>query len=83
MLGILITEPAPLRLTDLGAHPDRYGFPASHPPMRSFLGVPVRVRSAVYGNLYLTDKVGATSFTAPLTLLSAVTVWPVSSVSEL
>ena len=62
VLGILITEPAPLRLTDLGAHPDRYGFPASHPPMRSFLGVPVRVRSAVYGNLYLTDKVGAEDF---------------------
>ena len=46
VLGVLITDPAPLRLTDLGAHPDRYGFPANHPPMKSFLGVPVRVRSA-------------------------------------
>jgi signal transduction histidine kinase len=62
VLGILITEPAPLRLSDLGAHPDRYGFPSSHPLMKSFLGVPVRVRSEVYGNLYLTDKVGAENF---------------------
>jgi signal transduction histidine kinase len=62
VLGTLITEPVPLRLTDLGAHPDRYGFPANHPGMKSFLGVPVRVRSQVYGNLYLTDKVGAEEF---------------------
>jgi signal transduction histidine kinase len=62
VLGILITEPAPLRLRDLGAHPDGYGFPASHPPMKSFLGVPVRVRAEVYGNLYLTDKVEAEDF---------------------
>jgi signal transduction histidine kinase len=62
VLGVLITDPVPLRLTDLGVHPDRYGFPANHPPMKSFLGVPVRVRSQVYGNLYLTDKVGAEDF---------------------
>ena len=62
VLGMVITEPVPLRLTDLGDHPDRYGFPASHPHMKSFLGVPVRVRSAVYGNLYLTDKIGAEEF---------------------
>jgi signal transduction histidine kinase len=62
VLGVLITDPVPLRLTDLGVHPDRYGFPANHPPMKSFLGVPVRVRSQVYGNLYLTDKVGAQDF---------------------
>jgi signal transduction histidine kinase len=62
VLGVLITEPAPLRLTDLGTHPDSYGFPAHHPPMKSFLGVPVRVRSMVYGNLYLTDKISADHF---------------------
>ena len=62
VLGLLITEPAPLRLDDLGTHPDRYGFPADHPPMKSFLGVPVRVRDEVYGNLYLTDKIGADDF---------------------
>jgi signal transduction histidine kinase len=62
VLGLIITEPAPLRLTDLGSHPDSYGFPAGHPPMESFLGVPVRVRSEVYGNLYLTDKLGADDF---------------------
>jgi signal transduction histidine kinase len=62
VLGTLITAPAPLRLTDLGTHADNYGFPAHHPPMKSFLGVPVRARSTVYGNLYLTDKMGADEF---------------------
>jgi signal transduction histidine kinase len=62
VLGVLITEPAPLRLKDLGTHPDSYGFPAHHPPMKSFIGVPVRARSIVYGNLYLTDKMGADEF---------------------
>jgi signal transduction histidine kinase len=64
VLGLLITEPKPLRLDDLSTHPERYGFPADHPPMRSFLGVPIRVRISdeVYGNLYLTDKVGADTF---------------------
>jgi signal transduction histidine kinase len=62
VLGVLITEPASLRLTDLGSHPDSYGFPVHHPPMKSFLGVTVRVRSVVYGNLYLTDKIGAEVF---------------------
>ena len=62
VLGVLITEPAPLRLKDLGTHPDSYGFPAHHPPMKSFIGVPVRARSVVYGNLYLTDKMGADEF---------------------
>jgi signal transduction histidine kinase len=62
VLGVLITDSTPLRLKDLGTHPDSYGFPAHHPPMKSFLGVPVRVRSVVYGNLYLTDKIGADDF---------------------
>ncbi len=63
VLGLLITEPVPLRLDHLEEHPGRYGFPPSHPPMTSFLGVPVRVRDDVYGNLYLTDKESATNFT--------------------
>jgi signal transduction histidine kinase len=64
VLGLIITEPSPLRLDDLGAHPESYGFPAGHPPMKSFLGVPIRVRvgAGAYGNLYLTDKIGADSF---------------------
>jgi signal transduction histidine kinase len=62
VLGVLITAPTSLRLADLGSHPDSYGFPPHHPPMESFLGVTVRVRSTVYGNLYLTDKIGADEF---------------------
>src|SRR5687768_3103159 len=59
ILGLLIVDPEPLRLLDLRTHPDSYGFPPHHPPMRSFLGVPVRIRNEVFGNLYLTDKKGA------------------------
>ena len=62
VLGLLITDPLPLRLERLGDHPESYGVPPGHPPMTSFLGVPVRVRDDVFGNLYLTDKVGATEF---------------------
>src|SRR4051794_3397708 len=64
VLGVLIREPQSLRLTDVSAHPRSYGFPAGHPPMRSFLGVPVLVRGEAYGNLYLTDKQGADAFDA-------------------
>ncbi|MCW2622524.1 MAG: histidine kinase [Frankiales bacterium] len=56
LLGELIRHPVPLRLADLKEHPSSYGFPDDHPPMTSFLGVPVRVRDRVYGNLYVTDK---------------------------
>jgi signal transduction histidine kinase len=56
ILGVLIVDPRPLRLPDLREHPDSYGFPPGHPPMRSFLGVPVMVRDEVFGNLYLCDK---------------------------
>ncbi|MDQ0834336.1 two-component system sensor histidine kinase DevS [Streptomyces achromogenes] len=62
ILGLLIREPEPLRLTDLGRHPDSVGFPAGHPPMTTFLGAPVRVRDQVFGNLYLTDKQGGAEF---------------------
>jgi signal transduction histidine kinase len=63
ILGLLIREPKPIRLPDLAEHPDSFGFPPNHPPMRSFLGVPVRVRDQVFGNLYLTDKTSAEVFT--------------------
>ncbi|MFG2818504.1 GAF domain-containing protein [Kitasatospora sp. NPDC048365] len=64
ILGELIRHPEPLRLSDLSAHPGSYGFPANHPPMRTFLGVPVRVRDEVFGHLYLTDKRGGEDFEA-------------------
>lgn len=63
VLGLLIREPHPLRLHDLHDHPDSFGFPAHHPPMKSFLGVPLRVRDTVFGNLYLTEKEGGGDFT--------------------
>jgi signal transduction histidine kinase len=62
ILGLLIVDPKPIRLPDLREHPDSFGFPPNHPPMRSFLGVPIVVRQEVFGNLYLTDKVGAEVF---------------------
>ena len=62
LLGALITDPRPLRLPDISASPKSSGFPPGHPPMRTFLGVPVRVRDEVYGNLYLTEKVGGADF---------------------
>ncbi len=62
LLGVLITDPKPLRLADLGAHPRSSGFPSGHPPMTSFLGVPIRIREEVYGNLYLTEKRGGSEF---------------------
>lgn len=64
LLGQLIIDPCPLRLADLATHPASVGFPPNHPPMRSFLGVPVRVRDTVFGNLYLTEKAGGAEFTA-------------------
>jgi signal transduction histidine kinase len=63
ILGLLIVDAKPLRLPDLSEHPDSFGFPPNHPPMRSFLGVPIRVREQVFGNLYLTDKTTADVFT--------------------
>jgi signal transduction histidine kinase len=63
ILGLLIVDPKPIRLPDLHEHPDSYGFPPNHPPMNSFLGVPVRIRDQVFGNLYLTDKTTAEVFT--------------------
>jgi signal transduction histidine kinase len=62
LLGALITDPRPVRIPDLAADPRSSGFPEGHPPMRSFLGVPVRIRDEVFGNLYLTEKRGGAQF---------------------
>jgi signal transduction histidine kinase len=62
LLGLVIREPRPIRSADIGRHPNRYGFPSHHPAMRSFLGVPIRSRGEVFGNLYLTEKVGGDEF---------------------
>jgi signal transduction histidine kinase len=64
VLGLLIDDPRPLRLARLDDHPDRFGFPPGHPPMRSFLGVPVNVRNEVYGSLYLADRMDGSEFAA-------------------
>ncbi|MGW1024608.1 sensor histidine kinase [Streptomyces sp. NPDC002577] len=62
ILGELIRNPEPLRLSKLSEHPASYGFPPHHPPMNAFLGVPIRVRDQVFGNLYLTEKRGGAQF---------------------
>lgn len=62
VLGELIRNPEPLRLPDVSAHHRAYGFPAGHPQMRSFLGVPISIGGSAYGNLYLTEKLGAEEF---------------------
>ena len=63
LLGLVIDEAKPLRLAEISEHPASVGFPAEHPPMHSFLGVPVRVRDEVFGNLYLTEKRNGGNFT--------------------
>ncbi|WP_183099556.1 sensor histidine kinase [Nocardioides pelophilus] len=64
LLGLIIDRPEPLRLHDIAEHPESFGFPPNHPPMHSFLGVPVRIRGQVFGNLYLTEKAGGADFSA-------------------
>jgi signal transduction histidine kinase len=63
ILGVIIADPSGLRLVDLAAHPQSVGFPPDHPPMTTFLGMPVRIRGTVFGNLYLTEKRGGQQFT--------------------
>jgi signal transduction histidine kinase len=63
ILGLVIREARPIRLPDLTRHPDSYGFPPHHPPMHSFLGVPIQGKRGVFGNLYLTEKLGGQVFT--------------------
>jgi signal transduction histidine kinase len=62
VLGLLLADPHPIRVANIASHPKAHGFPPGHPPMRSFLGVPVRGRKGVIGNLYLTDKLDAEVF---------------------
>jgi two-component system, NarL family, sensor histidine kinase DevS len=62
VLGVLTADTKPIRLDDISAHPASVGFPPNHPPMRTFLGVPVRVRDEVFGNLYLTEKIDGQPF---------------------
>ena len=62
MLGELIRDLRPLRLADVTTHPRSYGFPPGHPPMTTFLGVPITIRGEAYGNLYLAEKVGGGEF---------------------
>jgi signal transduction histidine kinase len=62
LLGELIANPEPLRLSDMSAHPRSFGFPEGHPPMKTFLGAPVRIRDEVFGNLYLTEKKDGAEF---------------------
>ncbi len=63
VLGLLVANPEALRLSQLSAHEESFGFPTGHPPMTSFLGVHIKVRDEVFGNLYLTDKIGWSEFT--------------------
>lgn len=63
VLGVLIDDPQPLRLSNVADHPSSFGFPGNHPPMRSFLGVPIVIRGQAWGNLYLCEKIGAEEFT--------------------
>ncbi len=64
VLGTLIADPTPLRLADVSAHPASFGFPEGHPPMNSFLGVPISIRGEQWGNLYLTEKKDDREFSA-------------------
>jgi GAF domain-containing protein len=64
VLGLLISDPRPLRLARISDHPRSYGFPSGHPPMESFLGVPIVIGGRVWGNLYLTEKRGGAQFDA-------------------
>ncbi|WP_079615133.1 sensor histidine kinase [Mycobacteroides abscessus] len=63
VLGVVIDEAKPLRLADIANHPASVGFPPNHPPMRSFLGVPVEIRGEIFGRLYLTEKNNGQEFT--------------------
>jgi signal transduction histidine kinase len=63
VLGLLLDDPKSIRLEDIGKHPASVGFPPNHPPMHTFLGVPIRIREEIFGNLYLTEKAGGEQFT--------------------
>ena len=82
ILGLVIREARPMRLPDLARHPDSYGFPPHHPPMHSFLGVPIVGRRGVFGNLYLTEKVGGALFTEEDEYLAVLLANSVAAVVE-
>jgi len=75
ILGLLIDEPRPIVLSDVGSHPRSYGFPAGHPPMTTFLGVPLLIRGQAWGNLYLTEKQGGEFGDADLQAVGVLADW--------
>ena len=82
ILGVLIDQPLPLRLADVGAHPRSFGFPLGHPPMRSFLGVPVVIRGEAWGNLYLTEKEGGEFSEADEQAVGVLADWAATAVEN-
>src|SRR5918995_4517969 len=75
ILGLLIEDPRPLVLADVGAHPRSYGFPQGHPPMTTFLGVPLLIRGQAWGNLYLTEKHGGEFDDADVQAVTVLAEW--------
>jgi signal transduction histidine kinase len=75
ILGLLIEDPRPLVLADVGTHPRSYGFPAGHPPMTTFLGVPLLIRGVAWGNVYLTEKAGGEFGDADLDAVTVLADW--------
>lgn len=75
ILGLLIDDPRPIVLADVGAHPRSYGFPAGHPPMTTFLGVPLMIRGEAWGNLYLTEKAGGEFDDADVEAITVLADW--------
>jgi signal transduction histidine kinase len=75
ILGVLIEDPRPLVLADVGAHPRSYGFPHGHPPMTTFLGVPIVIRGEAWGNLYLTEKAGGEFGPADVEAITVLADW--------
>ena len=75
ILGLLIEDPRPLVLSDVGSHPRSYGFPGGHPPMTTFLGVPLLIRGQAWGNLYLTEKQGGEFGDADVQAVTVLADW--------
>ena len=82
ILGLVIREARPIRIPDLTRHPDSYGFPPHHPEMHSFLGVPIVGRRGVFGNLYLTEKIGGELFTEEDEYIAVLLASTISAVVE-
>ena len=82
VLGVLIDDPRPLRLSDVGHHPQSYGFPDGHPPMSSFLGVPILIGGEPWGNLYLTEKEGGEFTEADEQAVGVLADWAVTAIGN-